>query len=247
MKTKFPFLALLAAAFAFADEPAKKPDACCEAAAVKAIEKKDACCEAVAASPIENLRPATAGTNTGPAAAGNGVESKIENSPAAYSRESLYQLDGQFVTDAGQPFSLGELRGRPVVLTMFFASCGYACPLIVTDMLAIQGRLPAELRDKAVFVLVSFDTARDTPAVLAQYRMSRNLNAHWVLLHGEDAPVRELAALVGVKYKQEADGMFAHSNLVTILDAAGEIVHQRAGLKGGLDEAADALATVLRK
>lgn len=163
-----------------------------------------------------------------------------------FSSESIYQLDGRFTTDNGQPFSLGELRGRPVVLTMFFASCGYACPLIVTDMLAIQGRLPAELRDKAVFVLVSFDTARDTPAVLAQYRTSRNLDAQWVLLHGEDAPVRELAALVGVKFKQETDGMFAHSNLVTILNAEGEVVHQRTGLKGGLDEAAAALAATLR-
>ena len=37
----------------------------------------------LAQSRIENLRPATAGTNTGPAAAGNGAKSKIVNSDAA--------------------------------------------------------------------------------------------------------------------------------------------------------------------
>jgi len=58
--------------------------------------------------------------------------------------------------------------------------------------------------------------------------------------------VRELAALVGVKYKQEADGAFSHSNLLTILNPAGEIVHQRTGLKGGLDEAAVALVAAAR-
>ena len=54
------------------------------------------------------------------------------------------------------------------------------------------------------------------------------------------------AALTGVKYKQEADGNFSHSNLITILNAEGEIVHQRAGLKGGLDEAAAALQAAAR-
>ena len=39
--------------------------------------------------------------------------------------------------------------------------------------------------------------------------------------------------------------MFSHSNLVTVLNPAGEIVHQRVGLKGGHDEAARAVATTL--
>ena len=166
---------------------------------------------------------------------------------AAFSKESLYQADATFTDDTGKSFPLASLRGRPVVLDMFFASCGYACPLTVTDMLAIQGRLPAELRGKAVFVLVSFDVARDTPAALAKYRAERGLDAQWILLRGNDDSVRELAALLGVKFKQEADGAFSHSNLLTILNREGEIVHQRIGLKGGLDEAATALATSLRQ
>ena len=166
---------------------------------------------------------------------------------APFSKNSLYQAEAGFTADSGQAFSLGELHGRPVVLNMFFASCGYACPLLVTDMLAIQGRLPAELRGKALFVLVSFDVARDTPAVLAQYRAQHGLDGQWVLLHGSDDSVRELAALLGVKYKQEADGAFSHSNILTILNGQGEIVHQRTGLKGGLDEAAAALAAVGEK
>jgi protein SCO1/2 len=165
---------------------------------------------------------------------------------AAFSKESLYQLEGKFTDDSGRVISLGELRGRPVVLDMFFASCGYACPLTVTDLLALQGRLPAELRDKAVFVLVSFDPARDTPAALAHYRAERRLDGQWKLLQADAGTVRELAALLGVKFKQEADGAFSHSNVVTILNAEGEIVHQRLGLQGGLDEAARALAAALK-
>lgn len=158
-----------------------------------------------------------------------------------FTRNSLYQTDASFTDDAGKSFVLGSLRGRPVALNMFFASCGYACPLTVTDLLAIQSRLPAELRNRTVFVLVSFDVERDTTAALAKYRAQRGLDDQWILLRGENDAVRELAALIGVKYKQEADGGFAHSNLVTVLNREGEIVHQRTGLQGGLDAAAAAL------
>lgn len=162
----------------------------------------------------------------------------------AFSKNSLYQTEAAFTTDTARAFTLGELRGQPVVLTMFFASCGYACPLLVTDMQAIRGQLPAEIRDRVRFVLVSFDVERDTPAALATYRTQRGLDDQWMLLHGDNDSVRELAALLGVKYKQGADGMFSHSNLITILNTEGEIVHQRTGLQGGLPEAAAALAAV---
>ena len=166
---------------------------------------------------------------------------KTEIAAQPFTRDSLYQGDATFTDDSGKSFSLSSLRGRPVALNLFFASCGYACPLTVTDLLAIQSRLPVELRSKIFLVLVSFDVERDTTEALAKYRTQRGLDGQWILLRGTDDSVRELAALLGVKYKQETDGGFSHSNLVTILNAEGEIVHQRAGLQGGLDEAAAAL------
>ena len=155
---------------------------------------------------------------------------------------SVYQLETGFSDDANRPVKLVELRGRPVAITMFFSTCTYACPLIVQDLTRLRQKLPADIRDRALFVLVSFDTERDTPATLHAFRIARKLDSQWMLLRGNDDSVRELAALLGVKFKREADGQFAHSNLVTILSAEGEIVHQRTGLRGGIDEAAAALA-----
>lgn len=166
---------------------------------------------------------------------------RAEPATPALSDESVYQLEGRFTDDAGRPFSLASLRGRPVVLDLFFASCSYACPLAVTDMLALQDQLPASLRRQTVFVLVSFDVARDTPAALARYRTQRQLDGNWILLHGDDASVRELAAVLGVQYRETSDGTFTHTNQITILNRAGEIIHMRKGLKGGLAEAAASL------
>lgn len=161
--------------------------------------------------------------------------------------KSLYLLDSKWTSDIGKTVPLSVLRGRPQVVAMFFTHCEYACPIIVNDMRKLEAALLANVRAKTDFLLVSFDAKRDTAATLAAFRKKENLPiASWTLLRGAEDDVRELAALLGVKYKQEADGAFAHSNLITILNPEGEVVHQRIGLQGGLPEAAAALAVCIR-
>jgi cytochrome oxidase Cu insertion factor (SCO1/SenC/PrrC family) len=55
---------------------------------------------------------------------------------APLSGRSIYQLDGVWTNDAGQPFHLRELRGRPVVMAMFFTLCGYGrtCRLLCAPL-----------------------------------------------------------------------------------------------------------------
>ena len=150
---------------------------------------------------------------------------------AAFSDKSLYQTESQWTTDANKKIKLAALKGRPQVVVMFFASCQYACPILVHDLTRIEAALKPALRGKVGFTLVTFDTKRDTPEVLAKFRATRNLSpTNWTLLHGADDDVLELAALLGVKYKEEASGQFAHSNLITVLNGDGEIVHQLVGL-----------------
>jgi protein SCO1/2 len=155
---------------------------------------------------------------------------------------SLYQLESTWTNDAGESVALSSLRGRPVIVAMFFAQCEYACPVIVADMQRLRAALPETLRNKAQLVLVTFDLERDTPAALRAFRERMTLDAQWTLLRGEAAPVQELAMLLGVKFKRDARGQFAHSNLLTLLNAEGEIVHQHAGLNGDISTAAKALA-----
>ena len=151
--------------------------------------------------------------------------------PAAFTDKSLYQLDSLWTTDDNGQIKLSDLSGRPQVVAMFFANCQFACPIIVNDMKRIEAELPADVRAHVGFTLVSFDGKRDTPAALADYRRARNLPAErWTLLRGRPDDVLELAALLGIKYKEDARGQFAHSNVITILTSQGEIVQQRIGL-----------------
>ncbi len=158
------------------------------------------------------------------------------------SNRSLYQLGATWTDDAGRAVSLTALRGRPVVLAMFFAQCEYACPVLVQDIKRLLAALPAAAREQAQIVLVTFDTVRDTPAALRAFRERMSLDGNWTLLRAEPDAVQELAMLLGVKFKQDARGQFAHSNLLTLLNAEGEIAHQHAGLNGDISEAARVLA-----
>jgi protein SCO1/2 len=166
---------------------------------------------------------------------------------APLTARSLYQLDAKWTDDAARPVQLASLRGRPIVMAMFFASCEYACPIIVSEMQHLRETLPAAVREKTQFVLVSFDSARDTPAALKAYRERMALPAGgWTLLHGDPADVQELAMLLGVKYQQDARGQFSHSNLITVLNPEGEIAHQRAGLQGDVSEIAKAVVVAAK-
>jgi protein SCO1/2 len=150
---------------------------------------------------------------------------------AVYTDRSLYQLDSEWTSDVGRKIKLGVFEGRPQVVALFFTHCEYACPIIVNDLRRIEAALPQKLRDRVDFLLVSIDHERDTPEVLHVYRESRKLPvAHWSLLHGGAEDVRELAALLGVNYRKDARGQYAHSNTITLLNARGEIVRQLNGL-----------------
>jgi protein SCO1 len=154
-----------------------------------------------------------------------------------FTGKSLYQTESKWTTDTGKRIKLGELKGKPQVVTMFFANCQYACPIIVNDMKRMEAALTADQCTNVGFTLVSFDTKRDTPAALAAYRLTHVLPAdNWTLLQGEPDDVLELAALLGLQFKADANGQFAHSNVITILNAQGEIVHQEIGLNQDIKE-----------
>ncbi len=171
--------------------------------------------------------------------------SSAEAAPA-FTDKSLYQVGSRWTTDAGKEITLGALRGKPQVVAMFFANCQYACPLIVNDMRRIESALAPAQRARVGFTLVTFDPKRDTVQALAQYRQVRDLPSQsWTLLRGGPDDVQELAALLGVRYKQDARGQFAHSNVITVLNADGEIVHQQIGLNQNIEESVKVLAKLV--
>ncbi|MFW5973509.1 MAG: SCO family protein [Bacteroidota bacterium] len=157
---------------------------------------------------------------------------------------SVYWLDHEWTTQQGKTLRLTSFEGQPVIVGMIFTNCGFACPMIVRDMKRIGAQV-AET-DGVQYLLVSLDPDRDSPEQLARFASAHRLDSdRWTLLRGSKNQVRMLAAALGIRYRKESDGQFAHSNLISILDASGEVVHQQRGLDNDGKTSADVLAALL--
>ncbi|HEY0668844.1 MAG TPA: SCO family protein [Sphingobacteriaceae bacterium] len=144
--------------------------------------------------------------------------------------ESLYQLEGEWHNQHGDTLQLNKLKGKIPVMTMMFTRCDFSCPRVVADLKKIEKQVPEDKKDQVVFVLVSFDSERDTPDKLKEFAKKMKLNDKWLLLHGDEEQVRELSMLLDVKYKKQPDGSFSHSNGITLLDTGGSIAAHVEGL-----------------
>jgi protein SCO1/2 len=165
----------------------------------------------------------------------------------ALSDGSIYQVDSSWTNDAGAEVKLESLRGRPQVVSMFFATCQFTCPILVNDLKRAEAALPKNVRTNIGFLLVTFDADRDTPEALAVYRKIHGLPANWTLLRGGADDILEFSALLGIKYKKDLRGQFAHSNVITVLDAGGEIVRQIVGLNRDASETVKAVEQALAR
>ena len=146
--------------------------------------------------------------------------------------DSTYQLSYELTDHDGARVKLASFRGEPVLLTMFYGTCKSACPMLIADLKRVEKAIPAELRGKVRVLLVSFDPDRDTPASLKALGAAHQVDlSRWRFLVATPDAVRDLAAVLGIKYRFTPDGEINHSSVITLLDREGRIVHQLDGLR----------------
>ncbi len=135
---------------------------------------------------------------------------------------SVYQVDSVFVDDTGARTALDAGRGHPVIVTMFYASCTDACPLLIESIRRIEAAVPDSVRSDLRVLLVTFDPAHDTPAVMRALAEAHRVDrARWRFLAGSEDAVREVAAVLGIRYRRLSSGAFNHSSVITLLDRDG--------------------------
>lgn len=149
--------------------------------------------------------------------------------------DSVYRLDLALVDQNGRASKLADLRGRPVLIAMFYSSCKYVCPLIIDTLQRTERALSDGERAHVRVVMVSFDPKRDTPVALRAVADQRHVDqSRWKLTRTEAIGVRKLAAVLDVQYREVGNGDFNHSSVITLLDADGRIV-ARSDRMGELD------------
>lgn len=133
----------------------------------------------------------------------------------------------EFLDREGRAFSLDQLRGRPVVVSMIYTSCYHVCPMITQNVDRVtEIAWDALGADSFSVITIGFDTAVDSPERMRQYATTRNINAaNWYFLSGEERTVAALAADIGFLYFASPKG-FDHTAQTTVLDAEGRVYRQ---------------------
>lgn len=159
--------------------------------------------------------PAHAGKSAPPAASAS----------AALPGNSIYQLPITLTDQDNHTFELTARRGQPLVVSMFYTSCQFVCPMLIDTIRATRDKLTAQERARLSTLLVSFDPERDTAAVLKSTADKHTLDAaSWTLARTDTAAVRKLAAALGIQYRLLSNGEYNHSTVLILLDADGRIV-----------------------
>jgi protein SCO1/2 len=159
---------------------------------------------------------------------------------------SVYLLDGQYTDQDGKAVRLEDFRGEPILISMFYATCPHACPLLINDIKRVERAVPKDLRGKMKVVLVTFDPDRDTEAKLRELRDAHRVDtSRWSFLRTDAETVRELAAVLGIRYRFGKDGSIGHSSVITALDADGKIAGRIDGLRQPHDGLVEKLGGML--
>jgi protein SCO1/2 len=147
--------------------------------------------------------------------------------------DSLYQLDIALQGADGAAFRLAELRGRPLLVTMFYSHCAAVCPMLTAQVQRLVGSLPAAERGPLRVLMVSLDSAGDSPQALREFRAEHHIgDANWITARAEAADVRTLAAALGIQYRELPDHTFNHSTVISVADPEGTVRARTSELNG---------------
>jgi len=135
-------------------------------------------------------------------------------------------------TQDGERLSFRDLRGRVAVVTFVYASCTDTCPILTAKLASLQAPLGPQLGSAVVFVAITVDPERDTPAVLRGYAARHGVRPPgWVLLTGAPAEIADVARRYGVYARSARSGDVDHTFLTSIVDRGGVLRVQYMGIR----------------
>lgn len=150
--------------------------------------------------------------------------------------DSIYRVQAQLTDSHGKPMAFADAAGHVRLATLFYASCGYVCPMLIEQVRRIENKLDEDERARLRVLLITVDPERDTPEALAALAQRRKLDtSRWTLAQPATADLRKLAAVLDVQYRELDDGEFNHSSVITLLDPQGRVLARSSNLGGEPD------------
>lgn len=172
---------------------------------------------------------------------------ETETESETFSDMSVFNLPSHWTTQNGEDIELKDLQGKVVAMVMIYTSCQSACPRLVADMRTISQKIPQDKKDQVQYVFVSIDPKVDTPERLKDFAKENQMDSdEWLFLRGTEEDTREFAAVLAVNYKRISPIDFSHSNIISVFNKQGELIHQREGLSVDSKETVEAITKQLK-
>jgi cytochrome oxidase Cu insertion factor (SCO1/SenC/PrrC family) len=126
---------------------------------------------------------------------------------------------------------LRDLSGRVVVLSFIYTHCKTTCPLLTQELKQLQEALGPLMGREVVFLSLTIDPQRDTPAVLKRYGEVHGVDFRsWRFLTGSEGTMRQILEAYHVPVRVEkpsgahADGYeLGHGNPIYLIDQWGRV------------------------
>ena len=135
---------------------------------------------------------------------------------------SIYHFNMTLTDEDGKTLKLADMRGQVVVIALIYSHCTSACPLLRGDLKRLYQTMEPAQRSKVQFLLVTLDPSRDTSVRLKQLEVNLGVDpATWHLVRTSEDDLRQIAAVLTVKYTQGEDGIINHTAVITLLDNEG--------------------------
>ncbi len=135
--------------------------------------------------------------------------------------------DFTLTTQADEPLRWENLRGKIVLVSFVFTTCGGSCPATTHRMSRVARTLADRglLKDDRLRLLsITLDPARDTPETLRNYMKAYEVDpAHWTFLTGPRDRVEKVHAAWGMWAKPAPSGQFDHPSRVFLVDGRGGV------------------------
>ena len=127
-----------------------------------------------------------------------------------------FRLTDQF----GQPISLSQFRGEPVVLTFMYTRCPDVCPLAAEKLHTVQVQLGQDA-SRVTMLAVSMDPQGDTQAAALNFSQAHKLNSGWHYLTGTQNQLAPVWQEYSVFAQPATSTTVTHTEALYVIDKQG--------------------------
>lgn len=127
----------------------------------------------------------------------------------------------------GKELQLHDYKGKIVLATFMYTSCGDVCPILEMKFKEVYDGLPKEyLGKEVVFLSFSFDQERDTPQRLKEYGKHFDVDGiTWKMVRFSDYDKQQaFLDLIGVVVIPNETGGFEHNSAIYMINEKGNLI-----------------------